>query len=406
MATTSNSGSPAVLARLTGAVQNYAWGSPDLIPELEGRPPTGDPVAEVWFGAHPGAVTSLPERDGQSLLDVIGEDPAAHLGAASVARFGERLPYLVKLLAAAEPLSIQVHPSIPQAVEGCAREDAAGIDRAAPNRSFRDDNHKPELIAALTEFEAMVGFREAADSAALCDAIGAPALVEIRDRLVGDGGIGAALKFILTMDPGQAAEVVDATIAGCAALVDGGGAWAAEADLLTRLAEKYPGDPGVLTAALLNRIVLQPGEAVYLGAGNLHAYVKGLGVEIMANSDNVLRGGLTPKHMDVPALLDVVIAEPMAPNILAAGDAHTTYDTPAPEFALTRYELGAASSPVRRSLSGPEVVLCAAGEVTVTERAGTAITLHPGQAAWAPVAAGEIGLAGDGLVFTAAVGQL
>lgn len=390
----------APLQLLAGAVQNYAWGSPDLIPNLQGRPPTGEPIAEVWFGAHPAAVTTLPGRDAASLIDTIRATPEAQLGSNSLARFGPKLPYLLKLLAAAEPLSIQVHPSIPQAVEGCAREDAAGIDRGAPNRSFRDDNHKPELIAALTEFEAMVGFRDAAATASFLAAMDVPELAPIIDLLRGSDGIGAALKHILTLPSEDAARIVDATIAGCVALTSE--EWTAEAELLTRLAQKYPGDAGVLTAALLNRIVLQPGDAVYLGAGNLHAYVAGLGVEIMANSDNVLRGGLTPKHMDVPALLDVVITEPMRPDVLRADGASTTYLTPAPEFALTRYE---APTNVGRTLTGPEIVLCAGGEVTVSEPGGSAVSASAGQAVWAPASVREITLTSTGLTFVAALGS-
>jgi len=377
------------------ALQNYAWGSPANIPELMGAEPTGEPVAEAWYGAHDAAPSTLD--DGTTLASLITRDAAGQLGASNVERFGERLPYLLKLLAAADPLSIQVHPTIEQALEGCAREDAAGIDRAAPNRSFRDDNHKPELICALTRFEAMVGFREIDKTLALFDAIDADELGDVATALRNDG-LGAALRLILTLDADAAARVVDAVVAGCAAVT---GQWRDQAELLERLAAKYPGDPGVLTASLLNRIVLEPGQAVYLGAGNLHAYVEGFGVEIMANSDNVLRGGLTPKHMDVAALLEVVEAVPYLPPILGGvGDA-IDYDTPAPEFALTRL---VAPTSVSRQLRGPEIVLCASDSVTVTTADGQ-VTATAGSAVWVPVAAGHATIDSDGQVFIAAVGE-
>lgn len=379
---------------LHGANQNYAWGSPTHIPHLRGDQSTGEPVAEAWFGAHPKAPSLLD--DGRTLLELIEAAPLQQLGTSIE---GGRLPYLMKLLAADEPLSIQVHPTVAQAVEGCAREDAAGIDRAAPNRSFRDDNHKPELIAALTDFEAMVGFRPVPETLDLFAAIDEPAASPILDALE-TGGLGAALEVILLMDATQASSIVTAVVAACAQV---SGHWAAEAELLTRLDNKYPGDPGVLTAALLNRIVLAPGQAVYLGAGNLHAYVKGFGVEIMANSDNVLRGGLTPKHMDVPALLDVVDAVPYSPAILGNGadTPVTVYETPAPEFELTRYT---APTDAVRPLRGAEIVLSVESPTSVSA-SGETVVAAPGEAIWVPGSLDQITLRSNGLVMVASVGR-
>lgn len=393
----SATGTGTQLVALHAALQPYAWGSTTDIPALMGTQPSGEPIAEAWFGAHAAAPSTLDDQS--TLAALIESDPGGQLGPATIERFGTRLPYLIKLLAAAGPLSIQVHPTIEQAIEGCAREDAAGIDRAASNRSFRDDNHKPELICALTRFEAVVGFRTVDRTLAFFETIGADELNPTASTLHSEG-IGAALRQILTLAVDDAARIVCAVVARCEQVT---GEWGDEAALLVRLANTYPGDPGVLTAALLNRIVLEPGQAVYLGAGNLHAYVEGFGVEIMANSDNVLRGGLTPKHMDVAALLEVVDASPYLPPILGAEQAahsgQTNYVTPAPEFALTRLE---APNGVKRTLSGPEIVLCAGGSLTVSS-GDQQVTVTAGSAVWAPASLDSITIDGTGLTFVAAI---
>lgn len=383
------------MEHLAGMVQNYAWGSTIHLAALRGESNSAEPEAELWLGAHPGNPSLLPDHNDQPLTERIAAAPADQLGTASRDRFGDRLPYLLKLLAAAEPLSIQVHPSIAQAIEGCAREDAAGIDRGAPNRSFRDDNHKPELIAALTPFEAMVGFRELEETTRFLKSLDVPELAPILEGL--SEGIGSGLRTILELPKDEAAPIVRAVAAACAEVE---GEWSGEAGLLVRLDQKYPGDPGVLTAAMLNRVVLQPGEAVYLGAGNLHAYVEGFGVEIMANSDNVLRGGLTPKHMDVPALLDVVEPVALHPDVLGVDGPVTTYRTPAPEFELTRI----AGGEQHRTTRGPEIIV-GVGGTTVVEDDERRIELVPGESAWVPASTASYTVRSDELAFVAALGE-
>ncbi len=383
------------MEHLAGMVQNYAWGSTTHLASLRGESNSAEPEAELWLGAHPGNPSLLPDHADQPLTERIAAAPEAELGAASRDRFGDRLPYLLKLLAAAEPLSIQVHPSIAQAIEGCAREDAAGIDRSAPNRSFRDDNHKPELIAALTPFEAMVGFRELEETTRFLKCLDVAELAPVLNGL--SGGIASGLRTVLELSKDEAAPIVRALADACRGVE---GEWSGEADLLVRLDQKYPGDPGVLTAAMLNRLVLQPGEAVYLGAGNLHAYVEGFGVEIMANSDNVLRGGLTPKHMDVPALLDVVEPVALHPDVLGVDGPVTTYRTPAPEFELTRIAAGEQL----RSTRGPEIIVGIAG-TTVVEDGERRIELVPGESAWVPASTASYSVRSDELAFVAALGE-
>ncbi len=294
---------------LDNTVRPYAWGSPTAIPHLLGVEPTGEPQAEMWMGAHPGA----PSRTARgTLVEVIEADPERELGARAVAKFGPRLPFLLKILAAGAPLSLQVHPNLAQAREGYADEERRGVPADAPHRNYKDANHKPELICALTEFDGLCGFRDPAQAADLLDGLGVDSLKPYVDLLHAhpeDAALREVLTAVLSADPEEMARTVAEATAACTRL---GGAYAPYADI----AHHYPGDPGVIAAMLLNHVRLQPGEALFLGAGIPHAYLNGLGVEIMANSDNVLRCGLTPKHVDVPELLRIVRFEPSDPGVL------------------------------------------------------------------------------------------
>jgi mannose-6-phosphate isomerase len=379
--------------RLDNTVRPYAWGSTTAIPQLLGVEPTGEPQAEMWMGAHPGA----PSRTGRgTLVEVIEADPERELGAPAVARFGPRLPFLLKILAAGAPLSLQVHPDLEQAKEGYADEERRHIPVDAPYRNYKDANHKPELICALTEFDGLCGFRDPAEAAGLLDGLGVDALKPYVDLLHArpeDAALREVLTAILTADPDEMARTVTAATSACARL---GGAYAPYADI----AHHYPGDPGVIAAMLLNHVRLQPGEALFLGAGIPHAYLNGLGVEIMANSDNVLRCGLTPKHVDVPELLRVVRFEPSDPGVLrpeASPDGEELYATPIDEFRLSRYVLpdGAAAHDLTRAT--PQILLCTAGTVKAGE-----YELTPGQSVFVP-AHEKAEVSGAGTVFRATV---
>ncbi|MPY37510.1 mannose-6-phosphate isomerase, class I [Streptomyces adustus] len=379
--------------RLDNTVRPYAWGSVTAIPTLLGVEPTGEPQAEMWMGAHPGA-PSRTERG--TLVEVVDADPEKELGAAAVARFGPRLPFLLKLLAADAPLSLQVHPDLAQAKEGFAREEREGVPVDAPHRNYKDANHKPELICALTEFDGVCGFRDPLRAADLLDGLGVDSLKPYVDLLHAhpeEAALREVLTAILTADREQMAHTVAETTAACDRL---GGDYAPYAGL----AHHYPGDPGVIAALLLNHVRLQPGEALFLGAGVPHAYFSGLGVEIMANSDNVLRCGLTPKHVDVPELLRVVRFEAADPGVLrpeASPDGEEVYETPIDEFRLSRYVL-ADGGPVRDlTRTAPQILLCTAGTVRAGEH-----DLHPGQSVFVP--AGEKAeVSGVGTVFRATV---
>jgi mannose-6-phosphate isomerase len=393
---------------LHGAVRTYAWGSRTAIAEFTGRPsPTAHPEAELWYGAHPGDPARLETDSGeQSLLEVIRSDPEGQLGAATRERFGDALPFLAKVLAADEPLSLQAHPSAEQAAEGFAREERLNIPVSAPTRNYRDRSHKPELIVALGPFEALAGFRPAARSIELMRALAVadldPFIGLLSEQSEADG-LRALFTTWITAPQPDLDVLVPAVLDGAVNyLRSGETTFAAEAKTVLELGERYPGDAGVLASLLLNRITLEAGEGIYLPAGNLHAYLQGVGFEVMANSDNVLRGGLTPKHVDVPELLRVLDFTPtdesaIRPEIVGDG-IELVYDTPAPEFAvsvlrLDRDRLGhEVDAPARHD--GPQILLCTEGGVTVHAKSNV-LTLEKGAAAWVAADDGPIRLVAE-----------
>ena len=384
--------------RLDNTVRPYAWGSTTAIPHLLGVEPSGEPQAEMWMGAHPGA----PSRTGRgTLVEVVDADPEKELGPAAVAKFGPRLPFLLKILAAGAPLSLQVHPNLAQAKEGYEDEERRNIPVDAPYRNYKDANHKPELICALTEFDGLCGFRDPLQAADLLDGLGVDSLKPYVDLLHAhpeDAALREVLTAILTADPEEMHHTVAEAAAACTRL---GGDYAPYADI----AHHYPGDPGVIAAMLLNYVRLQPGEALFLGAGIPHAYLNGLGVEIMANSDNVLRCGLTPKHIDVPELLRVVRFASGDPGVLrpeAGPDGEELYAAPIDEFRLSRYVLAAGADARPLDPATPQILLCTHGQAALRDGAGNTLTLGRGESAFVP--AGErTELTGEGTVFRATV---
>ncbi|MFG2105316.1 mannose-6-phosphate isomerase, class I [Micromonospora chersina] len=378
---------------LQGRIRDYAWGSRTAIAELQGRPvPSAGPEAELWLGAHPGAPATV-DRDGNpvSLTELLVGEPEHWLGERLVGRFGTRLPFLLKVLAADAPLSLQAHPDAEQARAGYA------ADTGRVN--YVDPYHKPELLVALSEFEALCGFRDPAESAAAIAAFGVPALEPVVAALrTGPEGLREAVRLLLSWPEAERAGLVADVLAAEAAGPDAG--------LARALAVDYPADPGVVVALLLHHVRLAPGEAIWMPAGNLHAYLRGTGVEIMAASDNVLRGGLTPKRVDVDELLRVlrfeVLDEPVVrPEQVAPGV--VTWLVPVDDFALHRVEVTAGGPGARLDVPGPRVVLCRAGEVTVADGVGT-VTLAPGQAAIGTAAGGPLVLGGAGVAFVATSG--
>ncbi|MFD5884268.1 mannose-6-phosphate isomerase, class I [Streptomyces yangpuensis] len=382
--------------RLTNTIRPYAWGSTTALPALLGVEPTGEPQAELWMGAHPGAPSRVDRGAGErSLAEVIAADPEGELGAATVAKFGPGLPFLFKILAAGAPLSLQVHPDLAQAKAGFEEEERRGIPIDADHRNYKDPNHKPEMICAITTFDGLCGFRSPQASADLFEGLGVGSLKPYADLLRAhpeEAALREVLTAVLTADREQMARTVTETAAAAAHL---GGEYATYA----ALAHEYPGDPGVLAAMLLNHVRLQPGEALFLGAGVPHAYFDGLGVELLANSDNVLRAGLTPKHVDVPELLKIVRFEPSDPAVMRPeGDGgEEVYEAPIDEFRLSRFLLAPGGAPHVLPDGAPQILLCTGGSAQAGE-----LALTPGGSAFVP-ADEKVELSGNGTVFRATV---
>ncbi|MFD8386795.1 mannose-6-phosphate isomerase, class I [Streptomyces sp. NPDC059679] len=400
--------------RLVNTVRPYAWGSATAIPELLGTEPTGEPQAELWMGAHPGAPSRVDRGEGPvALSDVIAADPEGELGPDAVGHFGPRLPFLLKVLAAASPLSLQVHPDLAQAEAGFADEEARGVPVDAAHRNYKDANHKPELICALTPFDGLCGFRDADEAAGLLAALEVDSLkpyVDVLHAHPESHALREVLTAVLTADREAIADTVHQTAAAAERLGAQDGPHAPAYRAYASIARHYPGDPGVIAAMLLNYVQLQPGEALYLGAGVPHAYLDGLGVEIMANSDNVLRCGLTPKHIDVPELLRIVRFESEAPGVLrpeADSSGEEVYATPIDEFRLSRYVLAEGTGPRPLPSRTPQILLCASGTAVLRGTGGDGgdgaeLRLAQGESAFVP--AGEtVALSGPGTVFRATV---
>ncbi|MDR0945129.1 MAG: mannose-6-phosphate isomerase, class I, partial [Bifidobacteriaceae bacterium] len=375
------------------AARDYAWGSPSAIPGLFGWRPTGHPVAEVWYGAHPLAPATVAggDLDGWTLDRVIGADPVWNIGPlAAAGEDADRLPYLLKVLGVAGPLSLQVHPSKSQAETGFAREDAAHVSLAAPSRNYKDANHKPELAMAISPFEALAGFRPLADILGLLEPLDCELARAIAHAVT--GGIGRALAGLLTGELGDEAAV-EALADHCRRLAR----TSADAayGVAARLADHYPGDPGVAVSLLLAHHRLAPGELLFVPPGCVHSYLGGMIVEVMASSDNVLRAGLTRKHIDVGELLACVdpAAEAGAgPLNIAVDGGCRTIRPPVPDFCLTDL---AFDGRVPLPGAGPRIVLVLSGRAAV-HADGEDAGLGPGGAVFIPDGDGAASVSGAG----------
>jgi mannose-6-phosphate isomerase len=397
--------------RLDNPMQRYAWGSVTAVPELLGQAPDGGPVAELWLGAHPALPSMVRAADGPRRLDeLVTADPVTALGAGVVARFGPALPYLLKVIAAERPLSLQVHPEIERARQGFAAEEAAGVPVDAPHRNYRDTNHKPELVYALTPFEAMCGFRAPRRAAELLAGLDAPLarrLAAVLDERPSPEGVRAAFRGLLEAEtrpsPEEVAEVADA----CRRRIERGSPSPRADHTVVQLAQAYPGDPGVVTSLLLNPVSLQPGEAMFVPAGGVHAYLSGVAVELMASSDNVLRAGLTAKHIDIPELLanvDYVAAPPIriAPEVFHG--ATRVFYAPVDDFELSVTTLDDPDCETHPLPGrGPRILLCLDGELTVSTSGDGTLTLTRGQSAFVPAGDGRVSVQGTGRLVQADV---
>ncbi|AZZ49334.1 mannose-6-phosphate isomerase, class I [Rathayibacter rathayi] len=396
--------------------RDYAWGSLTGISEALGTVPSGGPEAELWLGAHPGSPARIldPSSVGAATLaEWIAKEPAATLagveGSVDPVSGAPRLPFLLKILAAGGPLSLQAHPSAETARRRFVEEEEAGIARDAAERNYKDPFHKPELIYALSEnFDALCGFREPAQARAL--------LVELADRAPGQES-AAIIRFADTLEGEPAAVLrravswllVDGDRAEVASLVAAVvGACAGEDRLETttvgELAESYPGDPGIVLSLLLNRVRLARGEVLYLPAGNIHAYLAGTGVELMAASDNVLRGGLTPKHIDVPELVSVLEFSPLPVPYLPAelaGPGVRIYRPDVPDFVLAVVQPESEQT-ARVALRGPAIALATEGSFSLAGAEGS-VRVARGASVFVTPSEGDLAVTGRGTLFVATV---
>jgi mannose-6-phosphate isomerase len=382
---------------LRPVIRPYAWGSKTGIAALQGRAvPAPGPEAELWMGAHPSAPSGVAET---TLDAVIAADPDRELGPACVARFGPRLPFLLKVLSADQALSIQVHPTRAQAQAGFRAE----------NVNYVDDWPKPELLCALTPFEVLAGLRPPRDAAALLRALSVPQLAPLAaelDAATGPEALSRALAAILQWPEASRDELVTAVTAACAPLASSGGPYAGVCAAAVRVAGHHPGDLGVVAMLLMRHVVLAPGQAVFMPAGGLHAYLHGTGIETLANSDNVVRAGLTGKHVDVPELLTLLDPAVTVPVLTPAplGDGVTWFDTPAPEFRLHVADLAEPVIPL--PAAGPRIALCTVGAATLRTDSGETVKLARGESCFIPAADGPLHACGPARLFLAAPGAL
>ena len=393
---------------LKNTIQEYAWGSRRAIPDLLGqRNPANKPQAELWMGAHPKA-PSLVQYHGQwvSLLDLINKNPLEVLGKNAAKNFNNKLPYLFKVLAAAKPLSIQAHPNLHQAREGFERENAQRIPLDAPNRNYRDANHKPECICALTRFWALSRFRRISGILSYLKKVcphGLDAEIDNLKQQPTSDGLKRFYTALMSMNAKRQHQIITETL-------EQARRFEAEDPVfnwMLKIADDYPNDIGVLAPILLNLVRLEPGQALFLDAGELHAYLEGLGIELMANSDNVLRGGLTPKHVDVSELLRVLKFEDKDATLLKPKESvanESLYPSPVEEFVLSAITLNKGAlyqSPEHRSV---EILICTRGMVTLTDYdSQTETQLQQGVSALIPAAVERYAVRGEGTCYKAAV---
>ena len=393
---------------LNNTVQEYAWGSYTAIPKLLGNDsPTNTPQAELWMGAHPKAPSKVKlNGEWMSLMKLIEKNPKDILGKVVAEKYNNRLPYLFKVLAAAKPLSIQAHPSQAQAKEGFIRENSLGIPFDANNRNYKDDNHKPECICALTFFWALNGFRKISGILALLEKICPQGLKsDLNNFRVEPNSLGLKKFFqaIMTMGRAQQNQIIADAIINAQKFTEEDQAYKWMIDLHN----EYPADIGVFSPILLNLICLKPGQAMFLPAGELHAYLDGVGIELMANSDNVLRGGLTPKHVDVPELLNVLNFEERELDILSpivSNECERIYSSRAEEFVLSVITLKrdlTCYSPTNRSV---EILLCTDGEAIITDLGNNdKLAFDRGKSIIIPSAVKKYCIEGNATLYKAAV---
>lgn len=404
------------IVRLKNRIQHYGWGDTDSIPQLLGQEnPEGRPCAELWMGGHPDLpsyiLSDISTDSGWQPLDrAIADAPEAFLGTQAARCFGPHLPFLFKVLAIAKPLSLQVHPDRKQALAGFAAENQQGIFRNAPERNYKDQNHKPECICALSTFYALNGFRSISTICHLLDLFGIEDIKEAADALHKEPDAEGLRRFfteLMTADDRKRAGIIKDTLAGAARHIEDPALYLL-CQWIQTIHAHFPADIGVISPILLNLIRLEPGEALFLESGRIHSYLGGLGVELMANSDNVLRCGLTPKHVDLDELLKVMSFDPEPIRRLhpePVSPIEERYRLSAEEFSLSVIRLISENRKEALSVNGPEILLCLEGAAEIEPGEKNMISLSRGESVFVPGSLKDYRISGIGTLYRASIPQ-
>ena len=397
------------IAILENSIQEYDWGSMTFIPDLIGRSsPAKRPKAEMWMGSHPKAASmAVYDGDRISLAELINRDPSGILGISTAEKFANKLPFLFKVIAAEKPLSIQCHPDKKHAKEGFMRENMNKIPLDSPERNYRDEEHKPELICALEHLWALKGFREIEDILDITDKLGTSAEGLGVDILKRQPNKGHLRRFFITL-MNMAGDKKQKLLNEIVGRIKGFSPLSPVFEWILRLNSDYPGDIGVLSPLFLNIIHLQPTDAMQINSGELHAYLEGAGLELMANSDNVIRGGLTKKHVDLPELLNILDFKSHVPDILRperVDRSEAFYPATAEEFMLSVISLDNKDSVYTSSLSrSAEIMICIDGDARVTNHGtGDVLEVHRGMSLFIPAGVKQYLIQGKATIYKASV---
>ena len=378
---------------LASNIQHYHWGDYAFIPELQGRPKSDQPEAELWIGAHPTSPSKTLETN-RGLDDIISTDPQNTLGP-QASDFQNELPFIMKILAIREPLSIQVHPNTQQAEEGFTSTQS-GINET---QLYSSPRGKEEVVCALTQTDLKFGFRKVREIHSIIDAIGDPDLSAIGESFseeTASQGLKKVIEKILSIEPNQMDPIMSAVVSA-----DMSGTVINEKELtyFANLSETYSADPGLLLFLLLNFVSLEPGDFLYVSPGVTHAYLSGNVVEITSNSDNVIRCGLTPKHVNAQEFLSIASFVSDKPQIQKPADSHHSYESPTP-FMLTRLDL---KEEFETAVNGPEILISTQNNFNITNNKGESIHVEQGQPVWIPHSDSSYKITGNCLVFRCAI---
>jgi len=391
---------------LKNIVKEYSWGSYTAIPALLGKkPPYHKPQAELWMGAHPSGSSMIKTENGwESLYSLIREYPDEILGKTCAKKFGGELPFLFKVIAAAEPLSIQAHPNRSLAKKGFRRENRLGIPLDSSVRNYKDENHKPECVCALTEFEALCGFRKISNIVILfkkaCPKNLGPEIAALEKR-PDSSGLKAFISHLMRMGEDRKKRVILETAGNARRFVGDDPAFAR----ITEFIECHPSDIGALSPLYLNLVRLSPGQAIFIPDRQLHAYLEGVALELMACSDNVVRGGLTKKHIDIPELLNIVNFNSHQVKIMLPVKKRNEfiYKTPAREFILSKISVNSSETYAGSKRRNAEVILCFEGRAVIAGSEDDKFNMTKGKSVIIPASVKKYNISGKATLYKAAV---